>query len=408
MQYPTYSIILHVRKRNDGSQPLYLRATYQGKSKYFPLNIHCNSNNWNPDERRVSKALPGYKETNDLLRSIEQRAADALYDFKRSGVPFSFDRFEQMVFVSSSPILTRKVSEYCRQRSAELNADNRAGNAALYDTLAKVIDSYKKGATFADIGHDWILKFEKHLRVVRGNSDGGVSATMRTLRAICNHAKEQNAPADWQPFAKYKIKRPKQDGGGRALPMADFRAIEAAPVQSGTYEALSKDLFVLSFYLRGANLTDLARLTRKNIIAGRIEFVRWKTRNTKPKLYSIPIVPEVSEVFERYSGRESEWLLPVLDGVDGNDEKACKNRIDNYTGTVNECIRRIAARVGVDTARLKFYSARHTGATALGMAGVNPRIIQEYLGHEDFKTTQLYLKKHSPAEVDEAADILRR
>jgi hypothetical protein len=175
MQYPTASIIQHVRKRADGTQPLYLRATYQGKSKYFPLDIYCLEKNWNPEERRVSKSVYGYKEINDLLRSIEQRASDALYDFKRSGVPFSFDRFEQMVFVSSSPILTKNVAEYCRKRAADLLADQRAGNAALYDSLARVVEGFKKGATFADIGHDWLLKFEKYLRSVRGNSDGGVS-----------------------------------------------------------------------------------------------------------------------------------------------------------------------------------------------------------------------------------------
>jgi integrase len=106
--------------------------------------------------------------------------------------------------------------------------------------------------------------------------------------------------------------------------------------------------------------------------------------------------------------RGAKYLLPILDGVNAPDGLEAKRRIDNATKYANIWIKRIAERIGVDTSNLHFYSARHTGATALGQAGVNPRIIQEYLGHEDFKTTQMYLKKHSPGEVDEAVGVLRK
>lgn len=188
--------------------------------------------------------------------------------------------------------------------------------------------------------------------------------------------------------------------------MSDFRAIESAEV-SGE-ERFYLDLFLLSFYLRGANIADLARLTAKNIIAGRVDFVRWKTRNTKPRRYSMPLLPEVAEILARYERHGAKFLLPILDGVNESDGLAVRYRINQATKWANVTIKQIAARVGVDVSNLTFYSARHTGATALGMAGVNPRIIQEYLGHEDFKTTQMYLKKHSPAEVDDAAEVLRR
>jgi len=192
------------------------------------------------------------------------------------------------------------------------------------------------------------------------------------------------------------------------LPMSDFRKIESAEVLPESEERFYLDLFLLSFYLRGANIADMARLTNKNIIAGRIDFVRWKTRNTKPRRYSMPLLPEVAEILARYERPNAKFLLPILDGVSELDSLEAKRRIDHATKFANLAVKAIAARVGVDTSNLTFYSARHTGATALGMAGVNPRIIQEYLGHEDFKTTQMYLKKHSPGEVDDAAEVLRR
>lgn len=409
MLYPTASIVLHTRVNRDGLRPIYLRATYKGKSKHFALDLYCSDRDWNEQDRRFSKAADGAKEANDLIRAIEQRAADALYSFKRDGSAFTFERFEQIVFAPSTPILSRNVSEYALSRHAVLLSEGRTGNAVFFKSLSGVIAGFSKSATFSDINAGWLAKFERYLRSVRGNTDGGVSVTMRTLRAMCNYARDSDgAPADWKPFAKYKIKKNAADGGGRALQMADFRALEAAEVEPDSDERFYLDLFVLSFYLRGANIADMARLTEKNIIAGRIEFVRWKTRNTKPKRYSMPLLPEVSKILDRHKRAGSKYLLPILDGVNAPFGFHAIGRIDNATKYANIWIKRIAERIGVDTSNLHFYSARHTGATALGQAGVNPRIIQEYLGHEDFKTTQMYLKKHSPGEVDDAAWVLRK
>ena len=48
------------------------------------------------------------------------------------------------------------------------------------------------------------------------------------------------------------------------------------------------------------------------------------------------------------------------------------------------------------------YYARHSFATVLKKSGVNIGIISQALGHQDIKTTQIYLSKFDNEQVDEA------
>ena len=51
---------------------------------------------------------------------------------------------------------------------------------------------------------------------------------------------------------------------------------------------------------------------------------------------------------------------------------------------------------------VRFHDLRHTFATTLAAAGVPLRTIQEYLGHADLKTTQIYAH-YAPSEGEVSA-----
>ena len=391
--------VLHDRQRDDGTHPVYLRLRLPGKYRYFPLNLYCLPSQWDEAAHRFRKSYHDHREANALLLSYEKRAADYLRGIAHDNALFSLEQFEAAVFGSHVAALSQNIAQTCLEISATIARDGGLGNSVLYRTAGNLISAYAPNAALSDLSAEWLHKFERYLRKERGNSDGGASATLRTLRAVCNRVRRlPGVPADWQPFAAYRIKKVERSGGLRALSLDDVRKLEQAEVSKES-ERLARDLFLLSFYLRGMNLADLARLTSKNIVAGRIEYVRQKTG----KAYSIAISEPVAAILARYAG--GPYLLPIL--RPDMTEKQKRVRIGHLTRSLNIGIRSVAASCGIDTTNLIFYSARHTYATALKLRGASVEVISEALGHSDLKTTEGYLARFERGVLDAADALLR-
>ena len=86
MKFARCRIVLFARALANGERPVYLRVTYRRKSRYFPLNKHCLPRDFDKTAGRFKKSHPDHRRENDLLRTWEGRAADALYQFERDGV----------------------------------------------------------------------------------------------------------------------------------------------------------------------------------------------------------------------------------------------------------------------------------------------------------------------------------
>lgn len=95
---PTFKIILFARKVAGGKQPVMLRATYDRESKYFSLNRYALPKEWDKAACRFRRSHPDHKRENEILRTLEQRAADILFDWERANIAFSFSQFERLMF----------------------------------------------------------------------------------------------------------------------------------------------------------------------------------------------------------------------------------------------------------------------------------------------------------------------
>ena len=77
------------------------------------------------------------------------------------------------------------------------------------------------------------------------------------------------------------------------------------------------------------------------------------------------------------------------------------NRVHKVCREVNLELRALGKELRIST-DVTTYVARHSFATVLKKSGVNIGIISQALGHQDIKTTQIYLSKFDNEQVDDA------
>lgn len=195
------------------------------------------------------------------------------------------------------------------------------------------------------------------------------------------------------PFRKFKIKH--EETAKRNLTLEQLRKLFSYPVED--FQIRYVDIFKLSFYLIGINLSDLLTLKKENIVNGRIEYHRMKTN----RLYSIKIEPEAKEIIDKYAGEN--YLLNIMD--------ACSNtrdfirKMDKHMKNIGKVTRKGLG--GKKTVESEFptitsYYARHTWATLAAELDIPIETISMALGHAlGSEVTNIYIN-FNRSKIDEA------
>jgi integrase len=86
--------------------------------------------------------------------------------------------------------------------------------------------------------------------------------------------------------------------------------------------------------------------------------------------------------------RHKTWLFPAT----GRDHKQSSSAASPMSrSSVQGAFRKAKHRAGITKMGVAIHTLRHSYATHLLEAGVNPRLIQRYLGHTQLETTMVYL-----------------
>ena len=396
----SFSVVCYKSKTlKNGENPLMLQVSKNGKRQYKSLGVSINPKFWDIKKNRIKPNCPNkeiiQKIINDKLAELQNRVLELNAEQKEYTTTTLLNN-------DNNKFELKTVDTFYKELIEEFAADNKCGNRLIYKSSYNSLMKFTKGKLdipFCEIDIDWLKKYEKWMRS-KNNRETTISLQFRTLRSAYNKAIQAKcARKSDYPFDDYKINKFDTSTQKRAIAKTEVLTFtqEIPDFVKRQYFQLSKDIFVFSYLCGGINFTDIANLTKANIIEGRLHYVRQKTG----KKIKIGIPDEAMKIILKHAPESKGYLFPILDKKIHKTPLQKQNRIHKILAKVNKNLKLLAAQFGVE-ANVTTYVARHSFASVLKKSGVNIALICEALGHSDLATTQIYLDSFDNEQVDEA------
>ena len=273
------------------------------------------------------------------------------------------------------------------------------GKVRTSETYKSTLNSFKKFRQDEDIMLDCltseIMQAYEAWHHKRGVAPNTISFYTRILRAVYNRAVEDDIIENRNPFRKVYTGVDKTVK--RALPLPVIKKIKALDLSLTPALDFARDMFLMSFYLRGMSFIDMAFLKKSDLKNG---YVTYRRRKTGQQL-TIEWTKEMQVILDKYPENKSDYLLPIIRNSGLNER--CTYRNIGYN--INHNLKRIAGMVGV-TIPLTLYVARHSWASAAKAKGIPLSVISEGMGHDSETTTQIYLASLDTSVVDKANSLI--
>ena len=367
---------------------VYYQVTHRRIVRQISTDIHILPEDWDgkrqcPKQLKADTVLQNRIQGDmDLLRTII-KSLDA------TGMPYTTD---DIVRGFHEPCRTVTILAFMQEQIDQLRLCNRLGTSKNYETAMHRFARFLGGdIPIMSVTEQLIEQFNACLLqcgVVRNT----ISFYMRILRSVYNKAVRKGLALQTAPFKNVYtgIDRTRKRAVGENV-IARFAGLD---IPHPSPLALTRDLFLFSFYTRGMAFVDMAYLRCDNISDGMIHYVRRKTRQE----IMIRVEPEIERIVERYADGERPYVFPILKGENPEEIYAEYRIAASY---YNRLLKRLCTLSGVPQ-RLSFYTARHSWATAARNHQIPVSVISAGMGHTSERTTQIYLTMLENSLIDNA------
>ena len=281
-------------------------------------------------------------------------------------------------------------NEYFQKRIEEIREEGRSGYADMNKETLRVFKLAEGEIPMPIMNCMTVEHFYKFMRK-RGYSDGNIQIRLGHVRARVNEAiKAGLTRADKHPFADIKL--PSPDSKVLDIDVADFQKIEKLDASDSKRITLARDLFLLSFYLGGLNLSDIVEIDFGGSV---ISYCRKKSKAHKKKnrITQITIPKEAQPIIDKYI--QKNGLLDF----------GYKFEYKNLCRYINKCIKLLAQRLNISD-NMSFYSARKTFAQYAADLALPYPVIEYCLGHSI--KTNITINKYIRVKPQQADAAIQR
>lgn len=382
----------------DHEGTIYYQILHERKPRQLLSDYHVFQSEW--DESRAMVVTTQNRERKAFILSIRERirwdverltkivrkldgnglqytADDVIDEFNRYAQEYSLFNFMESIII--------KLKQNGKVRTSE--------------TYTSALNSFKKFRKDEDIMLDClnseVMEAYEAWHQSRGVAPNTISFYTRILRAVYNRAVEEDIVENKNPFRHVYTGVDKTIK--RALPLPVIKKIKALDLSLTPALDYARDMFMMSFMLRGMSFIDMAFLRKTDLQNG---YVTYRRRKTGQKLV-IEWTNEMQLILDKYPENASDYLLPVIRNPGTNERCTYHNMGYN----INHSLKAVAKVVGVSIP-LTLYVARHSWASIAKSKGIPLSVISEGMGHDNEATTQIYLASLDTSAVDKANSLI--
>ncbi|MDE7411826.1 MAG: site-specific integrase [Paramuribaculum sp.] len=383
---------------HDGKGYIYYLVNYEGIVRKVVTDYRIFPREW--DSRKSSLVATDNVERNVALMAIKELIRADRERFLRITRRLNIMRLTLTVDDIVTEYLNFKkdftLFRFMERIITELCQHRKLRTAETYQSALNSFRRFRHGGDILldALSPELISDYETFLKV-RGNTSNTTSFYMRILRAVYRRAVEADVIDDMHPFRH--VYTGVQRTAKRALTLSVIRRISNLQLADAPHLDFARDMFLLSFYLRGISFVDMVYLRKTDLLGGYLQYRRRKTG----QLLRIKWTEQMQTILDKYPHNPTPYLLPIIMRKDVNERSVYKNMSYN----INRNLKIVADKAGVQMP-LTMYCARHSWATAARVSGVPVSVISEGLGHDSESTTQIYLASVDTSVVDSANALI--
>src|SRR5262245_56919318 len=220
----------------------------------------------------------------------------------------------------------------------------------------------------------------QHYFLHRKNVDGLAPASMRICSSGIRFFYQHVLKRDWHTLA---LIRPQIT---RRLPAV--LSVEEVKRLLASATPLHNQVYFTTVYSLGLRLHEALFLQVSDIDGPRLQVHVHRGKGAKDRY--VPLPEETLALLRTYwkTHRHPAWLFPA---TGRNHTQSPTAASPMRRSSVQGAFRTAKQRAGITKLGVAIHTLRHSYATHLLEAGVNPRLIQRYLGHTQRETTMIYL-----------------
>lgn len=375
---------------------LYYQLIHERRVKYLKTHYRIVGNEWDDNKgciMLISNDSLRKHQLESIVRCIQwdiQRLEKIIREYDEKGNTYSL---EHIADAYTKLCLKHSLFIYMEELVVQYRS---YGQIRTSETYLTTLNSFKRfrmnvDVVLEEINSELLLSYEYYLKV-KGVSPNTISFYMHRLRAVYNRAVEQGLIEQRFPFKKVKTTIEKT--AKRAIPIKYIRKLKSLDLRHSPSLAFARDMFLFSFYTRGMSFIDIAYLHKKDLRNNVLTYRRKKT-GQKLHIHWEMCMQEIVDLY--HADDDMQFMFSIID----NPQKDYRRQYQNALTRINRNLKKLGEEIGLDVP-LTMYVARHSWATTAHYEGVPLAVISEGMGHDNEKTTQVYLASIENSVVDEA------